>query len=74
LFANESADSAAAKRDVERLLNTLPQNKRELVRLTKIEGLSTAETAAKLGLSESAVKVGVHRALKALAQQFSEKT
>jgi RNA polymerase sigma-70 factor (ECF subfamily) len=74
LFADETEDSANAKRDVEQLLNTLPQNKRELVRLTKIEGLSTAETAAKLGLSESAVKVGVHRALKTLAQQFSEKT
>jgi RNA polymerase sigma-70 factor (ECF subfamily) len=74
LFADDEAEAASAKRDVEQLLNTLPKNKRELIRLTRIEGLSTAETAAKLGLSESAVKVGVHRALKTLAQQFSEKT
>ena len=33
----------------------------------KLEGLSVAETARLTGLSESAVKVGVHRGLKALA-------
>ncbi len=74
LFADDEADAAIARRDVEQMLETLPENKRELIRLTRIDGLSTAETAAKLGLSESAVKVGVHRALKTLAQQFSEKT
>lgn len=73
LFAQETAEAAHAKRDVEQLLNALPENKRELLRLTKIEGLSTAETAQRLGLSRSAVKVGVHRALKTLAQQLSEK-
>jgi len=33
----------------------------------KLEGLSVTETAKLTGLSESAVKVGVHRGLKALA-------
>ncbi|OYY31128.1 MAG: hypothetical protein B7Y58_11565 [Halothiobacillus sp. 35-54-62] len=33
---------------------------------TKLEGLSVAETAHRTGLTESAVKVGVHRGLKAL--------
>lgn len=74
LFANETEDGVNAKRDVEQLLNVLPEQKRELLRLIKIEGLSISETATKLGLSESAVKVGVHRALRSLAQQFSEKT
>jgi RNA polymerase sigma-70 factor (ECF subfamily) len=74
LFADDRIEAASAKRDIEQMLATLPQNKRDLNRLTRIEGLSTAETAAKLGLSESAVKVGVHRALKLLARQFSEKT
>ena len=36
----------------------------------KIEGLSVAETARLTGLSESAVKVGIHRGLKALAARF----
>jgi RNA polymerase sigma-70 factor (ECF subfamily) len=34
---------------------------------TRLEGLSVAETARATGMSESAVKVGVHRGLKALA-------
>jgi RNA polymerase sigma-70 factor (ECF subfamily) len=33
----------------------------------KLEGLSVAEAARVTGMSESAVKVGVHRGLKALA-------
>jgi len=36
----------------------------------KLEGLSVAETARLTGLSESAVKVGVHRGLKALAARI----
>ena len=36
----------------------------------KLEGLSVTETARVTGLSESAVKVGVHRGLKALAARL----
>ena len=35
----------------------------------KLEGLSVAEAAARTGMSESAVKVGIHRGLKRLALQ-----
>ena len=73
LFAEEEAESAGAKRDVERLLARLPESKRELVRQVKLEGLSTAEAAARTGLSESNVKVGVHRALKALSAMIGQK-
>lgn len=38
---------------------------REVLMLTKVIGLSIAEAARKLGVSESAVKVRVHRAIKA---------
>ena len=41
-----------------------------LIRDTRIEGLSTREAAAKHGMSESAVKVAVHRGLKALGQDY----
>jgi RNA polymerase sigma-70 factor, ECF subfamily len=73
VLADEDANAATAKRDVEVLLAKLPKSKRELVRQTKIEGLSTAETAARTGLSESGVKVGVHRALKALSAMIGER-
>lgn len=67
VFAEEEAEASDAARDVEKLLAALPESRRRLVRHVKIEGLSTAETAARTGMSESAVKVGVHRALKALS-------
>jgi RNA polymerase sigma-70 factor (ECF subfamily) len=73
VFAEEDAEAVIAKRDVEVLLAKLPKTKRELIRQTKIEGLSTAEAAERTGLSESGVKVGVHRALKALSAMIGEK-
>ncbi len=71
-MAEEDASAAEAARDVEQLLAKLPEAKRALIRQVKIDGLSTAEAAAKTGMSESAVKVGVHRALKALARLIGE--
>ena len=72
--ASESGeDSHAAqdaKRDVAQLLETLPDRWRLPIVCVKLEGLSVAEAAAKTGLSESAVKVGVHRGLKALAAKL----
>jgi len=73
IFAEEDTESVSAKRDVEQLLAKLPQSKRDLVRQVKIEGLSTAEAAERTGLSESGVKVGVHRALKALSAMIGQK-
>jgi RNA polymerase sigma-70 factor (ECF subfamily) len=67
VFAEEEGESVSARRDVEKLLAALPENKRRLVRQVKIEGLSTAEAAQASGMSQSAVKVGVHRALKSLS-------
>ena len=73
IFAEEDGESVSARRDVEKLLATLPQNKRELVRQVKIEGLSTAEASRASGMSESAVKVGVHRALKTLSAMIGKR-
>jgi RNA polymerase sigma-70 factor (ECF subfamily) len=74
VFAEERTEAAIAKRDVEVLLAKLPEAKRALLRQTKIEGLSTAEAAERTGLSESGVKVGVHRALKALTAMIGERS
>ena len=72
LFGAEDAQAAEAHLDVERLLGQLPAKTARLIRDTRIEGLSTAETAARYGLSESAVKVGVHRGLKSLGRSVGE--
>lgn len=49
-----------------RLMKALPAHQREVLALTKFVGLSNAETARYLRISESAVKVRVHRAINAL--------
>lgn len=56
-----------ARRDLGVLLDGLPEAQRQAIVLTKVEGLSVAEAAARTGASESAIKVQVHRGLKRLA-------
>ncbi len=67
VFASCDTDAAEARRDVASLLAQLPDHQRLPIMHTKLEGLSVAEAARTTGMSESAVKVGVHRGLKTLA-------
>jgi len=57
----------SAQRDLERLLQALPALQRQAIALTKLEGLSIAEASTLTGVSQSAIKVQVHRGLKRLA-------
>jgi RNA polymerase sigma factor (sigma-70 family) len=63
-------DSASAKLDVATLLGELPLKQADAIRNTRIEGFSTSEAAARAGISESDVKVSVHRGLKAVARRL----
>jgi RNA polymerase sigma-70 factor, ECF subfamily len=67
LFALSDTEAADARRDLAKLLERLPDRQRLPIIHMKLEGLSVVETARITGISESAVKVGVHRGLKALA-------
>src|SRR5574337_561155 len=67
LFGSVDNEAALARRDVARLLDRLPERQRLPIVQTRLHGLSVAEAAQASGMSESAVKVGVHRGLKALA-------
>jgi RNA polymerase sigma-70 factor, ECF subfamily len=58
---------APAAIDSRRLLESLPQRQRTIVQEISIEGRKAADVAARLGMSEGAVRVALHRALKALA-------
>jgi RNA polymerase sigma-70 factor, ECF subfamily len=58
--------------DLERLLSRISFAAQQAIRYVKLEGLSVREAAARCGMSESAVKVAVHRGLKALAARISE--
>ena len=70
VFAESNTDASDAKRDLAGLLDTLPDRQRLPIVHVKLQGLSVAETAAVTGMSESAVKVGIHRGLKALAARI----
>ena len=67
VFAASDTDAADARRDLAKLLERLPERQRLPIQYMKLEGLSVIEAARATGMSESAVKVGVHRGLKALA-------
>jgi RNA polymerase sigma factor (sigma-70 family) len=70
LFSSADADAAEARRDLDQLLAKLPAQQRMTIVHTKLEGLSVRETAELTGMSESAIKVAVHRGLKALAARM----
>ena len=53
--------------DSRQLLASLPERQRRIVEEISIEGRRAAEVATRLGMSEGAVRVTLHRALKALA-------
>lgn len=72
LFAAEDREAGEARRDLAQLLQTLPPRQREPIECVKLQGLSVAEAAQRLNMSESAIKVGVHRGLKALAARIRD--
>ncbi|AME28483.2 sigma-70 family RNA polymerase sigma factor [Burkholderia sp. PAMC 26561] len=67
IFATSDEEPADAKRDIGKLLKQLPDRHRLPIVHVKLQGLSVTEAAELTGMSESAVKVGIHRGLKALA-------
>ncbi len=53
-------------------LNALPANYREVILLAKIEGLTTQETATRLGKTKEQVAVLLHRAVEKFREVVSE--
>lgn len=70
IFATSDEEPADAKRDIGKLLEQLPDRHRLPIVHVKLQGLSVTETATLTGMSESAIKVGIHRGLKALAAKI----
>ena len=66
VFAHTDTEATEAQLDLAQLLQYLPDQQRLPIEHVKLEGLSVQETAKLTGMSESAVKVGTHRGLKAL--------
>jgi RNA polymerase sigma-70 factor, ECF subfamily len=73
LFADPVSSDPGVARDVKLLLAELPERQRRALELVKLEGKSVAEAAASEKVSEGALKVTVHRALKALRRKGSSR-
>lgn len=72
ILEDSATDAATARRDVGKLLATLPPHFRLPIQHVKLEGLSVVEAAARTGMSVSAIKIGIHRGLKVLAKNLRE--
>lgn len=57
-------------RDIGRALSGLTPGQRAVVAAISVEGYSISETARRLGMNEIAVRVALHRGLKAIARRF----
>jgi RNA polymerase sigma-70 factor (ECF subfamily) len=67
LTADSDMTAVDSGLDLQRLLSSISSKAREAIQSVKLDGLSVSEAAVRSGMSESAVKVAVHRGLKALA-------
>ncbi|MDP3896829.1 MAG: sigma-70 family RNA polymerase sigma factor [Mesorhizobium sp.] len=70
ILAEPEQDATAAARDIDRALEALAPGQRDVVSSISVEGRSIGETAAALGMSETAVRVALHRGLGAIAKRF----
>ena len=68
LMAQDDYVGTESANDLTVLLSELPDKMQRAIRAVKLDGLSVAEAASQCGMSESAVKVNVHRGLKALGR------
>ncbi|MGA2042722.1 MAG: sigma-70 family RNA polymerase sigma factor [Roseiarcus sp.] len=70
ILAAPEAEDPHARSDAERLIAQLAPRQRDIVRSISLDGQSIAATAARLSMTEGAVRVALHRALKMMAAAF----
>lgn len=57
-------------RDLDRVLEGLPAGQRSVVAAISVDGRTISETARDLGMNETAVRVSLHRGLRAITRRF----
>jgi RNA polymerase sigma factor (sigma-70 family) len=67
LLPAEPDGDPTERADAERVIGRLEPRARRIVRAIGLEGQTIAETSAELGMTEGAVRVALHRALRKLA-------
>jgi RNA polymerase sigma-70 factor, ECF subfamily len=69
----EGTEDAMHAYDVGRVLQKLTGRNRDIVQAISIDGHSASDVATRLGMTEVAVRVALHRSLKQLQDAYSEK-
>jgi RNA polymerase sigma-70 factor (ECF subfamily) len=69
-----AADDSLSMRELDQALSRLPQGQRHVVEALAIDGASVRETADTLHLTDGAVRMTMHRAMKRLAGLAAGKT
>jgi RNA polymerase sigma-70 factor (ECF subfamily) len=65
-------EASDARRDIKVLLDKLPEKQRTAIRLVKLEEKSVREASSLTGLSESDIKISIHRGLKTLMRLIGQ--
>lgn len=68
--AAEPADDPTERHDASRLIDRLGGRQAAIVRAISLDGQSAREAADRLGMTEGAVRVALHRGLQALARLY----
>ncbi len=66
----EPEPETVGDREIGRILDALTPGQRSVVAAVSVDGRSIGETARSLGMSETAVRVALHRGLAAIARRF----
>ena len=74
VFAVDDVSAVDSGLDLTKLLAQLTPKMRQAIQFVKLDGLSVSEAAARSGMSQSAVKVSVHRGLRALSLLVRERS
>jgi RNA polymerase sigma-70 factor (ECF subfamily) len=68
ILADDDASAVETSLDLNKLMGQLTPKTRQAIQFVKLDGLSVGEAAARSGMSPSAIKVSVHRGLRALSR------
>jgi RNA polymerase sigma-70 factor (ECF subfamily) len=69
-LAGDTAEPTPIPVKLDEHLQSLPDRQQSVVRSISLDGASIRETAARLNMSEGAVRVALHRGLAALSAKF----
>ncbi len=74
VFANDDDSAVDSGLDLTKLLAQLTPKMRQAIQFVKLDGMSVSEAAVRAGMSQSAIKVSVHRGLRALSLLVRERS